>query len=222
MSERSNRPTRAIIFDMDGVLFMTSTVHARAYAETLKDSAVSFSEAAYPHIAGMRTDQAMQKLCREQNVAVDPAQLEDLARQKSKLAREYLEKEPPVDAECEGVLTALSKSYRLALCSSASLKNVELFLRSSGTEPLFELVIAGDQVQSAKPDPQIYQLALEKLELEPDEVCVVEDSTAGIEAAVGAGARVLGRVGMHSAEDLRSVGASETFESLSELSGLLR
>ncbi|HMV30316.1 MAG TPA: HAD-IA family hydrolase, partial [Anaerolineales bacterium] len=55
----------------------------------------------------------------------------------------------------------------------------------------FDVVLAGDVVEKKKPDPAIYNLALEKLGLKPDEVMVVEDSKNGLAAAKGAGAKVV-------------------------------
>ena len=55
----------------------------------------------------------------------------------------------------------------------------------------FEVVLAGDVVEKKKPDPAIYNLALEKLGLKPDEVMVVEDSKNGLAAAKAAGANVI-------------------------------
>ncbi len=51
--------------------------------------------------------------------------------------------------------------------------------------------MAGDDVPRKKPDPIIYQLAAERLGLSPEECCVVEDSTIGLQAALGAGMRCI-------------------------------
>jgi beta-phosphoglucomutase-like phosphatase (HAD superfamily) len=51
----------------------------------------------------------------------------------------------------------------------------------------FDLVLAGDVVQNKKPDPEIYNLALSKLGLKPEEAFVVEDSKNGVKAAKAAG-----------------------------------
>ena len=55
----------------------------------------------------------------------------------------------------------------------------------------FDLVLAGDVVPRKKPDPAIYQLACQRLGVQPAEVLVVEDSRNGLLAAVGAGLRCL-------------------------------
>ena len=52
-------------------------------------------------------------------------------------------------------------------------------------------MLAGDVVEKKKPDPEIYNLALTKLGLSPDEVFVVEDSKNGVKAAKAAGANVI-------------------------------
>jgi beta-phosphoglucomutase-like phosphatase (HAD superfamily) len=55
----------------------------------------------------------------------------------------------------------------------------------------FDLVLAGDVVSKKKPDPEIYNLALSKLELKPEEVFVVEDSKNGVAASKAAGLKTI-------------------------------
>jgi beta-phosphoglucomutase len=55
----------------------------------------------------------------------------------------------------------------------------------------FDIILSNEDVKEAKPSPQIYLLAMEKLGVTPDETIIVEDSPHGIEAATASGAQVI-------------------------------
>lgn len=85
---------------------------------------------------------------------------------------------------------ALAAGCRLALASSTTPVNVDALLHSTlGARGLdmFSVIVCGDQVPAKKPAPDIYKKALWYLELPPDRAVAFEDSTNGLQAAVGAG-----------------------------------
>lgn len=57
--------------------------------------------------------------------------------------------------------------------------------------PALPCCVSGDDVDKKKPDPKIYNVAAQKLGLDPSECLVVEDSTIGLQAATGAGMRCI-------------------------------
>jgi HAD superfamily hydrolase (TIGR01509 family) len=85
---------------------------------------------------------------------------------------------------------AIAENVKLAVCSTSNEKAVNLVVeRLLGLErkAKFDLLLAGDVVSKKKPDPQIYNLALERLGLKPSECVVIEDSRNGLLAAKAAG-----------------------------------
>ena len=84
---------------------------------------------------------------------------------------------------------ARAAGMRLAVCTTARLESVLAVHELMGPErrSWFEHVLAGDIVSRKKPDPGVYRLAAERLELEPQECMVIEDSNHGLRAALGAG-----------------------------------
>jgi HAD superfamily hydrolase (TIGR01509 family) len=84
---------------------------------------------------------------------------------------------------------ALAENIRLGVCTTSNPKSISgvLDLMGQDRKSRFELVLAGDIVSRKKPDPEIYELALEKLALPPGECLVIEDSRNGLLAAIGAG-----------------------------------
>lgn len=80
-------------------------------------------------------------------------------------------------------------SIVLAICSTSNERSVNLIaekLLGPARKAKFEAILAGDVVSRKKPDPEIYNLASERLDLEPDECVVVEDSRNGLLAAKAA------------------------------------
>jgi HAD superfamily hydrolase (TIGR01509 family) len=73
--------------------------------------------------------------------------------------------------------------YQLAVCSNSIRESVELMLRGSGIWELFDCVLSNEDVEHAKPDPEIYLAACERLGIKPHEALIVEDAPHGIEAA---------------------------------------
>lgn len=85
---------------------------------------------------------------------------------------------------------ALAQGWTLAVCSTSALSSVQAVLQhvmGDETAGKFAGVFAGDMVKAKKPAPDVYNLATEKLNLNPADCVVVEDSRNGLLAAVAAG-----------------------------------
>lgn len=90
---------------------------------------------------------------------------------------------------------ALSKlkreGYRIAVCSNSIRKTIELMMERAGLIRYIDLIVSNEDVKKAKPDPEMYQTAIEKFGLNPKECIVVEDNPNGIRAGKDSGAFVL-------------------------------
>ena len=84
---------------------------------------------------------------------------------------------------------AIAARVRLGVCTTSNPKSIDAVLDLMGPErkAKFEFVLAGDIVSRKKPDPAIYELARQKLNLPASDCIVIEDSRNGLLAAVGAG-----------------------------------
>jgi len=84
---------------------------------------------------------------------------------------------------------AHSAGIRLGVCTTSDPKAIDGVLDLFGAErkKWFEIVLAGDIVKKKKPDPEIYNLAKQKLGLDGNDCVVVEDSRNGLLASLGAG-----------------------------------
>lgn len=83
-----------------------------------------------------------------------------------------------------------SKGIQLACCSNSIKNSIEMMLNKAMILDYFDLILSNEDVTESKPSPQIYELAMTKLSVKPEEVIIVEDSPHGIEAATRSGAHV--------------------------------
>ncbi len=98
---------------------------------------------------------------------------------------------------------ARQQGIRLAIATTSSLQNVITLLHATlgtGAHEYFEVIAAGDVVANKKPDPAIYQYALQQLNLTADKCLAIEDSRPGLLAANAAGITTLVTVNSYTCE----------------------
>ncbi len=148
------------------------------------------------------------------------AEVTDCSQRKSARARQLLEQNSQLFTHAAPVVSKLSALYPLALASSGSRRSVENFLERSGLRSAFRVVVSGDDVRRAKPDPEIFTRAVAGLNMPSARCVVVEDAESGIRAARAAGAMACG-LGADADGALLRAGAHFRIGSLSELPPLL-
>ena len=80
--------------------------------------------------------------------------------------------------------------YRLALASNSIRRTIELMIEKAGLTEYMELMLSNQDVVKAKPDPEIYLTAIQRLGLKPEECLICEDNQNGIQAALASGAHL--------------------------------
>ena len=86
-----------------------------------------------------------------------------------------------------------AKGYKRAIASSSSMQNIKTVTRQCGIDQYFDCMVSGFNFKESKPDPAIYLETLRRLDLKPEEVIAIEDSTYGIQACIGANIRVIAK-----------------------------
>jgi HAD superfamily hydrolase (TIGR01509 family) len=100
---------------------------------------------------------------------------------------------------------AMDVGLTLGVCTTSNERAAHAIAYNILSDIQFEFVLAGDIVAKKKPDPEIYNLALSKTGLTPEECLVIEDSEKGIAAAKAAGMHVVATSnGYTEKEDLSS------------------
>jgi beta-phosphoglucomutase-like phosphatase (HAD superfamily) len=144
---------RGIVFDLDGVLIQSAPSHAAAFQKVFGRLGIHDFE--YAPYAGWRTPEVIADVLEQRGRRASAEAVADMAREKTRIARELLEASRPVTKDCEATLAELAGGFPLALASSGSRSSVDAFLKLTGSRSLFRSVLSGEDVSKAKPDPEI-------------------------------------------------------------------
>ena len=188
-NDRMEKRFQAVIFDMDGVVVDSEPLHERAFREVFEEIGYGQSHgidfAAYygksdvlvwsDFIARHRPLQSLGEL---------------LARKEAKFVA-LVQREEPIFGGITPLLERLSARYPLGLASGSRHSTIDVVLALRDLRPFFRVVVSSEDVAQGKPAPDIFLRAAELLGVAPGTCCVVEDSAAGVEAALAAGMRVI-------------------------------
>lgn len=177
--------TKAVLFDMDGVLAFTEPYYNRRRAAYLRDRGVDFTGST--DFTGIHDDEAWER-CVPDNVELRRCLREEYGRYADEHPTPWDELANPQALQTFAALG--EQDVRTAICSSSPRGLIEECMDALGLRGLTDFFISGDECVAHKPDPEIYLHALRRLGVTPDETIVVEDSPVGIRAGKAAGALV--------------------------------
>ncbi len=214
---------KAVIFDCDGVLVDSEIIAARTAVSMLKPYGFEMDVQEYSKaFAGKVEEDTLRIIKNEHHIDLPddfPSQL--------KLKIEYA-----VDHDLEPIKGAIDVISRIqqpkAVVSNSRLVRVIHSLKQASLEDYFgENLFAAEMVEKPKPDPAVYLLAASKLQVDPKNCLVIEDSISGATAAVKAGMCVIGFLGgshIHKghADELQKVGVFTTVRDMKDLSTKLQ
>lgn len=182
---------KAILFDMDGVLIDAKDWHYEALNKALSLFGLEISRYDHLHTFDGLPTKVKLEMIGEQ--AYLPGALHPFINQvKQQYTMEM------VHSNCKPVFHheyALSKlhreGYKIAVCSNSIRSTIVEMMRYSGLMDYINLIVSNEDVKKAKPDPEMYQTAIAKFGLQPEECVVVEDNPNGVKAGLASGANVL-------------------------------
>jgi beta-phosphoglucomutase len=206
----------AAIFDMDGVLVDTYHAHFLSWLEMADSEGLSFSEEDFAPTFGRTSREIIAQIWGKDRY--DDAQIAELDRRKEAAFRRIIADDFPAMPGAAELLDALHKAgFRLAVGSSGPPENVQLVVDKLDARPLFGAIITGADVRRGKPDPQVFLLAAERLDVPPARCAVIEDAPVGVAAANAAGMTSVGLLSTgRTREDLAA--ARAVVRALSEIS----
>ncbi len=179
---------KAVVFDMDGVLFDTEMVCMKSWMAVAEANGLPGMEDVFPECIGLNANDSRTVVLNAYGEDFDyPA----FRQQTAEWFQAYIrENGLPVKPGAEELLNWLwQEKYAVGLASSTKRETVLGHLEQAGLRERFSAVVTGDMVVHSKPCPDIYLMACGELGVKPEQAYAVEDSPNGIRAAYGAGMR---------------------------------
>ena len=173
----------ALLFDLDGTLAETDSLHLPTWVEVLRPYGIEVDEGFYrERISGRSNSKILEDLLPD----LSAEEGRELADAKEASFREHAHKLEPLPGLLDFMREGKSRNLSLALVTNAPEENVEAILLALELRGLFDEVVLSDEVGPVKPDPAPYKAALERLGFTPEDALAFEDSISGIASSVAA------------------------------------
>jgi len=204
---------KAIFFDQDGVIIDTERDgHRVAFNETFKHYGYDFEwDVDYYHellqVSGGKERMKHHLHTKGFGVEVKPDEEDELIKEMHKYKTatfvDLIESgRLPLRAGVNRfMLEGMDRGLILAVCTTSNVKSAQAIAYDILKDINFEFVLAGDMVSRKKPDPEIYNMGLEKTGLKPEEVVVIEDSRNGVLAANGANLHIVATTNVYTEKE---------------------
>jgi len=177
---------KAVIFDMDGVLFDTERLELECSNEVLHKYGQYMPQELYAETCSMVDSEYKIRL---ETVFGAEFDFDSFEQETSALIRSRLKEDgiPVKDGVREILIYLETNRYRTAVATSTSKSKAERYLKEAEIYKYFDAVVCGDMVARSKPYPDVYEAAAGALGLSTGKCIAVEDSSNGIKSAVSAG-----------------------------------
>ena len=175
---------KAFIFDLDGVIVDTAKYHYLAWKKIASELGIEFTHEHNELLKGVSRVRSLDIILGLGEVDASQAQKDQWLIQKNEDYLSYL-----VDMDqseiLPGVMTVLEflKANQQPIALGSASKNARPILEKTGILSYFNAIVDGNDVSNAKPDPEVFLQAAQKLGISNENSIVFEDSVAGIQAA---------------------------------------
>jgi HAD superfamily hydrolase (TIGR01509 family) len=176
---------KAVIFDMDGVLFDSQPLHFDAERRTTQAFGHAMTDPELKEYLGWTEDAFWNAVIARFGFKTTAA---EMRRMKKPIFEGLIRKSVRKDAELASLIDTLRvRGVKTAVASSSPMEWINIILSGLGVRDKFDAVISGESVARSKPAPDIFLAAAAAIDVSPKDCMVVEDAPAGITAANSAG-----------------------------------
>jgi beta-phosphoglucomutase len=189
----------AIIFDFDGIIVDSEPLHYRAFQRILEPLGLGYDWEEYvARYMGFDDREAFAEAFKAGGRQLADGELARLVARKATVFHEVLADGVTPYEGVVDLIMSLTGRCPLALCSGALLSDIRPILAMLGLSRAFDVIVTADDVAISKPDPASYVLAVQRLQqafsgsgITAARCLAIEDTPAGIDAARGAGVKVV-------------------------------
>ena len=175
---------KAFIFDLDGVIVDTAKYHFLAWEKLANQLGINFTHEHNEELKGVSRVRSLDLILALGNITASQEDKNKWLIQKNEDYLSYL-----VDMDereiLPGVVKVLEylKNNNQAIALGSASKNARPILQKTNIMHFFDAIVDGNDVSNAKPDPEVFLQAAQKLGIINENAIVFEDSVAGIQAA---------------------------------------
>ena len=206
-------PPRAVVFDLDGLMFNTEELYQLVGTELLRRRGYEFTQELLDQMMGRPSSVALQMMI---DTHALKATVQELLAETDEIFPAILrERLAPMPGLVELLAALEQRQVPKGIATSSRRSFVDRVLGQFGYHPRFAPILTSEDITHGKPHPEIYLLAASRLGIAPGEMLVLEDSQNGCRAAVAAGAIAVAVPGTHSSRHDFS-GAALVAESLAD------
>ena len=188
-----------IIFDFDGVIMDTHAFNKNAIRDVFKRKNTIITDETYNnHFFGNTLREALQKILTKEG---KEQEIEEFIALKKEYDKNYT-KETRIYEDTLTFIKKYNQEYTMTIATGCRRIHIAMTFEKYSLNDYFSYVITAEDITHGKPNPEIYNKTLQKMNIQPKNTLVIEDSPAGIRAAKIAGMRCIGITNTHDSDEL--------------------
>ena len=219
---------RAVIFDFNGILADDDPIHMHAFRRVVEEEGLTFTDAEYmERYLPLNDRDCFQEVWQKHGLELREPELVKLIQRKSAYYFSAIEGKDVLFEGAADAIRAAASRGPVGIASGARRGEIRHILGAAGLLECFSTIVAAEDVQRGKPDPQPFQFAFNRLKessaaLEPQDCAAVEDSLGGIQSALSAGIPCLGVAHSYPKERLEKARPQWLIDSIADFAGWLK
>ena len=182
----------AVLFDLDGVTIDTEPLYTLSEIRLFKEYGVQIPREDWPLFRGCAEETFFDLSMERYGITEN----RDIFIQKGrKYVMDEFKKNIPFIPGFKDLIARVSKNYITGLVTASPIRSLDWIRKKMGLDNYFQYIISGEETVKNKPHPHPYIEMMRRIDVNPENTIIIEDSILGLTSALGSGAHVIARNG---------------------------